>query len=378
MGAERWNDAFLDQMRKVADPLADDLIQETFNLKGREGLYQLNLFLQNWTAEDSPDLTPGVRAFLKAPVHYPPWVDLARIRDADRLFYNYGIVVILVLFMRSLPQFMANADADHVFARANLFNPKTVKRFMIEIAQLIFDVVKPGALRVEPDKGPGTFALQKLRLHHSIIRFEMFHHRSLTERTPWDPAWGEPINQEDLACAVLAFSLYNIDGFKKLRLGLTGKEEEATLEAWKVTGFLLGLSEELQVADMREGRQLLAAIGRRQFHSSPQGTKLVRQLLGVVESFLPWYLRGVPVVVMRYLMDPEFVILLKVPRAYGPTWLVIWILQLFAKDTALQKVLEWISAKFLQGLVSEKTKKDRQGNRGNFRLPDEVAARLKA
>ena len=50
-----------------------------------------------------------------------------------------------------------------VFKRADLFNPLTIERFMIEIAQLIFDVMREGALEVEPVKASGVKALEKLK-----------------------------------------------------------------------------------------------------------------------------------------------------------------------------------------------------------------------
>src|SRR6185295_8562568 len=99
-------------------------------------------------------------------------------------------------FLRSFAQVFANANAARVFYQADIFNPNTLERFIIEAAQLIFDVVLPGSLRVKPEKGKGVIAVQKLRLHHSLIRFYLLKSPSVE---PWNSAaWGVPINQEDM------------------------------------------------------------------------------------------------------------------------------------------------------------------------------------
>jgi len=368
MATEQWSNEFLNAMRQVGDPLGDALVEETFTTQGMEGLKRLNKFLQNtndWPPPD--DLAPGVRKFFNAAVHYPPWVDMKQILQADLLFFHHPLQTLLVTFLRSFAQVFANANAARVFYQADIFNPNTLERFIIEAAQLIFDVVLPGSLRVKPEKGKGVIAVQKLRLHHSLIRFYLLKSPSVE---PWNSAaWGVPINQEDMTFGVLAFALWNLSGFEKLRLYLTAEEQEATLMLWKVIGFLLGQREDLQPANLAEAERLFALICERQIRPSDQGTSLVRQLLNVIKGFLPWILRGLPVVVMRFLMDPFFVVLLRVPRAWSLAALLIKLLR-----PAAHEITPALAHRLVLGLQAKR--KDRDGNPLAFRVPEPVAQRL--
>jgi hypothetical protein len=364
------SDAFLDAMRQVADPLADSLIAEVFTEGGEKALWRLNRFLQDYRQAE-PDEFPGVRAFLAAPVQYPPWFKEPQLELARKLFYESPISTLLALFMCSFPQFLADADAAIVFYRANIFAPRTLLRFMAEIAQLMIDVMKKGGLDTAPlPKGPGVVALQKLRLHHSIVRYQM--HYAKPDK-PWDPAWGKPINQEDLACALWAFAAFNLDALQKLELELGPAEAESTLMLWKLVGFLLGLRDELQPVDLAAARRLLAEIGRRQFRGEPPNRALIRQLLRAIKSFIPFwlfFLRGIPAHLMRFLMAPEFVVMLRVPRGIGPTWLFVALLRLvFGQVRAFQRLAKWLQPAIERGI---RTTKQRHGFRKPFHLPQEI------
>jgi hypothetical protein len=418
MATERWSNEFLDEMRKKADPVGDALIEDTYRTQGLAGLTLLNEFLQNigkppdlndlkallqntGTAADgkrlkalnallqpgewppSPYLTEGVQRFFNDPVEYPDWVDWDRIGEADKLFRQHPFETLLVLFLRSFPQVFANTSAALAFYQMDIFKPGSLKRFMIETAQLIVDVVFP--LNLKPVKypgipwGPGKFirngfgviALQKLRLHHSLTRFRLHPPEGVPSKgEPWDTATaGEPINQEDMAFGVLAFAIWNLGGFEKLHLELTEEEQEATLMLWKVCGFLLGLEEDLQVANVAEGKQLLKEIVRRQARSSKEGISLVRQLLDVADSFLPPCLHGLPALFARFLMDPVFVVMLKVPRPRGLASKVVRFLGLAAHELS-----PLLARRFVLGLQAER--KDREGRPLAFRLPEALAQRL--
>lgn len=375
MAADRWPPEFLDAMRQVADPLTDQLIRETLDLPdGEAALMRLNKYLQTRNALMPADLAPGVRRFLQAPVDLT-WVDGSKLTKARSWFSEWGLIAMLSLFLKALPQYFANADADQVFRIMNIFRKGSLPRFLVEIAQLTFDVMEPGGLDVHPDpplpgsqqtKADGVFALQKLRLHHSIIR-HWTQQKSGLKGEPWDLEWGRPLNQEDLALAVITFSLWTLDGVRKLTIPVNQEEEAGGLEVWKVMGFLIGLDDRLQPATTAEARELIEKIGKRQFRRSQAGIALTRELLDRVEGFLPRWLRGLPVGLMRYLMEPRFVDLLEVPKASAPTRLVLFILGIFIKDVKLySKAASRLAGRFLHGLQHAK---DRDGDRGSFRIP---------
>ena len=371
MTPSRWTPAFLDSMRQVGDPVTDELIADVFASGGERALTELNRFCQTFTAPVTDRVPQAVRDFLAAKVEYPEWVDLDKFEQSVKLFYTAPVETILVLFLKSFSQLFADAAVSMVFYRSDLFNPRTINRFLIEIAQLIFDVMQPHGLSVEPEKSQGVVALEKLRLHHSIIRHQVLIHHTLP---PWDPALGVPINQEDLAFGSLALAIYGLDGFKKVDVELTPEQQELSLLIWKIVGFHLGQDERLQPANVAEAREMLAIIGQRQFRSSDAGTILTRKLIGAVETFVPFPLKAVPVFMMRYLMDREFIVLLKVPRAHGwwwLAWLVFVFLKVFIKELQIfKRILGRLSGELLEGLAIAK---GRQGQRGQFRIPPEVA-----
>jgi hypothetical protein len=371
MRSEGWNPPLLQSLRAVGDPLTDPLVEALYAESGNAGLAELNRFCQTWNAPID-DLAPGpVRAFFEAPVAYPGWFDEGKVARASGLFYGAAVETILTLLLKSFPQIFGDPPAAEVFYRSDVFNPRTILRFTIEVTQLIFDLMQPGNLSVSPRKALGVIALEKLRMHHSIIRhYTLFHPKP----APWDPAQGVPINQEDLAFGVWGLGIYDIDGFRKLELGLTQQDEEATLMVWKAIGFHLGLDERLQPADIPEARRLLEAISVRQVRPSSAGVILTRQLLETMQSFLPFFLKPLPILLMRGLMGPEFVALLAVPRPRGWLWpaeIVFFLLKLFVKEMSLlRRLLRPLSRKFLNGIA---TAQGRQGKRGPFRVPAEIA-----
>jgi hypothetical protein len=366
-----WSGELLSSLREVGDPFTDGLIEQTYAEGGWEAIIKLNRFLQTWQAPVTDDIVPGIRKFLEEPVEYPAWVNLDQLHEAYNLFYRHPLEVLLVLFLRSFPQFLADADAAQVFYRMDIFKPQTIKRFTFEMIQIIFDILRPGGLFPPPANGEGITALKKLRLHHSVIRFQLHNEPKLQ---PWDPAWGVPINQEDLACSLLAFSLWDLDGLKKLHISLAAREQEATLLLWNVIGYLLGLRDELRPVNLEEATELLRQIGLRQFRPSKAATTLVRQLLGVASDMLPWCFKGVPLILMRFLMDPFFIKLLKVPRAFGPTrWVLAIFKLLWGSRTAARRTSRKAGQYFVQSLERET---GRQAKRGPLRMPPEVRAKV--
>ena len=77
-----------------------------------------------------------------------------------------------------------------------------------------------------------------VRFLHAKVR------RRISQRTaePWDAeVFGVPINQEDLAATLLAFSINVIHGIEKtLGRPLSDAEQEDYLHLWRLIGWLMG------------------------------------------------------------------------------------------------------------------------------------------
>ena len=73
----------------------------------------------------------------------------------------------------------------------------------------------------------------------------------------WDPrAWGEPINQVDMAGTTLLFSLVLVDGLRMLGFRIEREECEDVLHLWRIGGWILGVDPELLCATEAEARLL--------------------------------------------------------------------------------------------------------------------------
>jgi hypothetical protein len=82
--------------------------------------------------------------------------------------------------------------------------------------------------------------------------------RRLLRRSPrWDAAaWGEPINQVDMAGTTLLFSLALVDGLRMLGFRIDRDDCEDVLHLWRIGGWVLGVEPELLCATEPEARVL--------------------------------------------------------------------------------------------------------------------------
>jgi hypothetical protein len=80
----------------------------------------------------------------------------------------------------------------------------------------------------------------------------------LLESGQWrSEAWGAPINQCHMAGTNLMFSVGVLDGLTRLGYQFERVEREALVHLWRYAGYLLGVENELLIADEFEGHRLL-------------------------------------------------------------------------------------------------------------------------
>jgi hypothetical protein len=107
------------------------------------------------------------------------------------------------------------------------------KRRLNETAQFHLDVMEPGGL----EYGAHGFSdVRHVRLMHAAVRWLIEH----DPRAEWDPAWGTPINQEDLLETLLTFTEIVFEVFDRTGIIYTEDEANHYLHAWSVIGFHLG------------------------------------------------------------------------------------------------------------------------------------------
>ncbi len=326
--ATRWSGAFLDGMRRVADPETDALALEVFQAGGPPALIRMTQLLEDWEAPIPTELPARMREWFAAPVDYPAFVDPMKLRIAEELFVAYGPVSTVALLMCAVPHFFTNPAGARSFYLAKIFSPDSLRNRMMEMTQFVASITEYGGLAqywVAPAqrrpgdgahgvrKGGGMVTVQKLRMIHSGIRIMLSLPRDPAKQ--WDTATlGAAINQEDTCEAVLCFCFCTIDSLAKLGIVQTPEEQEATLCAWKTVGHLLGMSEELQPRDVAEARALHKQLFERSCAETHEAKVLIEEVVHIMRCMMPRGLKSVPEGLMRYLMGPRVADQLAVPQ----------------------------------------------------------------
>lgn len=274
---ERWSDAYLDEMREVGDPIADAAVRRIFE---SPDLPDAQHFMATMVDNDElPEVIPEVlRAYLdetKPPTTY----DDRQVELGAEVFAAYGPEIMLILACYSLPASYAAAKGVQVLHRTGFLNERPNRR-LVETVQFVIDVMSPGGLGSD---GYGIRTAQKVRLMHASIRHLILNNKE----NPWNPEWGVPINQEDLAGTLSTFTWVVMDGLDKLRIELSDAQKQAYLDRWRLVGHVIGLRPELIPATMDEARELTEIVQRRQVSPSPEGEQMMQALLGLLRDRMP-------------------------------------------------------------------------------------------
>lgn len=366
MPANTWTEGQFDSMRAAGDPLADAVIAELF-ASGQ--VAAVNQLMRTLVANDdvpSDSLPPGVRDYLKQTEALPSWADPQRIRRGEQVFWQYGSAIITCLFCYGLPACYAAAKGVQVLAlTARLYSNPT--RRVIETAQMMVDVMRPGGIA---RAGRGVRTVQKVRLMHAAVR------RLIAEHADWKPEWGTPINQEDMAGTLMAFSWIVIDGLRKLGYSLSDQEAEDYLYAWRVVGHLMGIRDEMLPADVNSAALLMRTVAHRQYAACPEGQQLMKALLDMLKYHLPGNVFDpVPAALTRYLLGDAASDLLAVEKheLLGSLMLPMRLIGIKA-DKALDRspALRQMSTIFSRKLIESIMLVGRGGNRVSFEIPTDL------
>jgi hypothetical protein len=286
-----WNDTFLDEMRQVGDPLADDVVASLFQ---SSGVYAVGELMKTLVTNDHPtpdQLPPLLKEYLDATSQIPQ-LDPGSAAAGQHLYEVFGPEMMVVLLAYSLPACYADQKGVQVLYRSGYLTER-VNRRVFETAQMVMDAMTPGGMA--PD-GRAVRSAQKVRLMHAAIRWLILNN---TEST-WDMALGFPINQEDLGFTLMTFAYIILDGLDKLGINVAPAEQQGFLETWKMIGRIMGVQEALIPADMAAAKALYETIRKRQDQACPEGKAMTQALLDMLGHYgLPGH------ALMRHFLPPE-------------------------------------------------------------------------
>lgn len=366
--SNKWTNEFLDSMREQVDPLADAVVAEVVRSGGIEAFGEMMRQLVNNRDAIPETLPPIVHAYFEKTQSLPAWADRTLIEKGEDVFELYGPEMITMLFFVSLPYAYATKKGSNVLAiTAEL--TKRVHRRIFRTAQFIMDVMQEGGLG---PNGRGIRSAQKVRLIHASIRYYIAHKPHW--KTQWDPSWGMPINQEDMAGTMMDFSTAVLRGMQRARVRLSAEEKEAYLHCWKVVGHIIGVRDELMPANVEDAFDLAETIIGRQMGESASGQVLAQDLIRFVQGFMPRGMRGFPITATRYLAGDQIADVIKVGRM---DWTVLPLMLQFALFRVTEFFKEyWPGARkyirFLTWALIDKVVLFEEGGEFYFSIPDRL------
>ena len=318
---ETWTDAFLQSMRSVADPSADQLIEKLFKKDAIDGVNQLLSTLLHSDDLPSSELPEELRKFLSEVAIFPDWADEEKIALGQRVFTEHGILALVSLLCASLPECYTLGIEARVLGVSRRLELHAYRR-ILETSNLAVQTMVPGGLGPQ---GKGFRSAQKVRLMHAAMRHLIVQpppsnaapasdFLGILSQESWDTeSLGLPICQEDMAYTLMTFAWVTLRSFRRLGLDLGQEEEEAFLHAWLVIGFIMGVHPDLLPENVEQSELLFERIKARQQAETEAGKELTQGVLTTVREVLksrhldiPWLTdRFLPRLVIRELISTE-------------------------------------------------------------------------
>lgn len=365
---DRWTIAFLHGKRKEKDPLADETVASIMQ-KHQTGqvnhLFEAFLDDSDTIPDEAPD---ALKDYFRQTAVLPGWADQDMLDLGQQVYLRYGFFISLLLSYKSLPECYACAKGAEVLHRTARLNEKhgsldSYSRRIAETAQFIFYAMSPGGLG---PMGRGLHATQKVRLIHGVIRYYL-------PKAGWETEdWDEPVNHEDMAGTLMAFSALILEGMELIGLKLTPTEKEAYVHCWCVIGHIMGFGDEMIPKNAADASALGHAILDDQITESPQGKSLMSALLTFCNyNARPFLGEKTNIRMMRMMMGPDLSDLLGVPPIDGTEKLkkklrfISRLVQRLDNTYVLSLFVQWSHRILLQLTISRMTK----SNVINFYLP---------
>lgn len=377
----RWTDEFLDSMRDIGDPVADIAVAQVLQ---RGGIDEVNAAMRTLVRADQQvpqELPDELKAYLAETLELPAWADQDKIERGQQVFEKWGIYIALCLYCASLPSSYAAANGVQVLHLTARLDTDPQRR-ILETGQFLFDVLSDGGFG---PNGKGRRTIQRVRLMHAAVR-QLIATRSETRPELWKPEWGTPLNQEDLAGTLLAFSCVVVEPLRRLGVRLGKGDIEGYVHVWNVVGHLLGVREDLLAADAEEAMALIGVIERRQFRKSDEGVALTEALLKLLDELTPGYQFDdtIPGLV-RHLIGEDTADLLKVPKsdtfdqlsffARAVDWFLSHVLRRRERELARYHLMSTLARPFGIDLLRQIYTVQTRGKSAPFDIPDRLARR---
>jgi hypothetical protein len=211
----------------------------------------LLLLMENALKKDPASRLPiesDMASFLQKYKTLPAWVDKERLRRGQEVFLAYLPAASLSLYYRSLVAGFSIPKISEVIRSTGYLAPPSrpdqVLQRLLDTGELTTACTGLGLEALLPD-GIGWKTALYVRFLHAKVRFALLKRQG---KRKWNTnEFGVPINQEDMAATLLAFSVNVLFGIDLIAGVPLSKEERLDyLELWRYLGFLLGVETEFE------------------------------------------------------------------------------------------------------------------------------------
>lgn len=383
IGADRFDDAFLNTLRNEGDPPADAVVAAFIDSEldaDAVGLMAA-LIARSVGSAQTDETSLSLRDFAKARPPLPPWTEPAMVERGQQLFAEFIPQLGLGMWMASIPAGYAGAHGAEVLTHTARLLSDPKRRF-IETGQFIIDVMTPGGL--EPDAS-GSRDIRHVRLMHAAVRHLLRTHIPDDGMPPFDVTkFGHPINQEDLLGTLFTFSLIGLHVLERSGVRLSQDDAEAYVHTWNVIGHLMGVRSDLLPLGRADAEVVFDRIKRRNYASSEAGRQLTAAAIEVMQELLALrVLRGAPAAGIRELLGTEVADLLGVPRTrvttlflLPPRWFNQWSYRVEKDSRLARSVAERAGRRLFRGFL-EYERGSGSGSRPSFELSDALKEQLR-
>lgn len=231
-----------------SDTPADEVIVAIEEMGRAEGWRTVERGLCGERIDDAPR---AIRDLIEEAAHVPAWLDWETCDRGGEILMRAGPLGGAVLGARSLVLGYASPAGNKPLVLSGRLKENAARR-LNETARFVQAVSRPGGMRPFAD---GWQITLKVRLIHAQVR------RMILASGRWDSAaWGEPLNQHDLAGTTLLFSAAIIDGLRKLGSQITPEEADRYIHLWRWVGRTIGVHYDVLPASEHEAMRLAELI----------------------------------------------------------------------------------------------------------------------
>ena len=262
------------ELLHIGDPLADDLVNSFQSNMQRNNFRMLTQAIEcGIDSVDNP--RAELVALFKQLDHVPFWVEWDRMNLASAKIIRNALLPSMAFAVYALPHaYLATGNKPLAFSNDLLSD--TARRYAIT-TRFITEVFMPGSMRRHAD---GFRFAVITRILHARVRNEIL------KSGRWDMTLGIPLNQAHMAMGTIIFSLFVIDGMRRLGGRVPQEDMESILLIWRYVSYLFGVNPELFFTSETEARHLIEVAYSLEFDPDEDSKLLCRALFEAAPEFL--------------------------------------------------------------------------------------------